>query len=224
MAELQLYDKLLQFPLFAGMRHGDIMELVAHTRLDFRKMEANKLIVQADTPCENIIMLVNGQIESTTFSADKGFSVIEVFNSPYSLQEENLFGVSQCYQSTFTTTTRCHFISINKRELVALFDKFVTIRLNYLNLLASKTQKTTQGKWLPKGNDNRSRVIHFLVEHSLRPAGFKTYNILMKRLAEEVNASRLEVSRELNKMEAEGLLTLSRGRVTVPFLERLVTL
>ena len=43
-------------------------------------------------------------------------------------------------------------------------------------------------------------------------------------LAEEVNTSRLEVSRELNKMQEEGLVTLARGRITIPFLERFVTL
>ena len=38
MAELRIYDRLSQFPLFLGMSHNDIMELVAHNRLDFIKM------------------------------------------------------------------------------------------------------------------------------------------------------------------------------------------
>ena len=62
MAELQLYDKLLQFPLFLGMSHNDIMEMVAHTRLDFFKLEADKSVVKADSICDKIIMLVSGQV------------------------------------------------------------------------------------------------------------------------------------------------------------------
>ena len=50
MAELRIYDRLSQFPLFLGMSHNDIMELVAHTRLDFIKMPAEQTIVKADAP------------------------------------------------------------------------------------------------------------------------------------------------------------------------------
>ena len=70
MAELRIYDRLSQFPLFLGMSHNDIMELVAHNRLDFIKMPAEQTIVKADAPCDSLVMLANGQIESVTESAD----------------------------------------------------------------------------------------------------------------------------------------------------------
>ena len=204
MAEILLYHKLLEFPLFLGMKHKDIMELVAHTRFGFMKEDAIKTIVEADSPCDSIIMLVNGQIESITASADKNFMVEEVFNSPFTLQPENIFGMTQRYTSTFRTSTKSHFITIN--------------------MLAALVQKKQRATWLPNGTDTRSHIITFLTSHCIRPSGHKVYHILMNRLAEEVNTSRLEVSRELNKMQEEGLVTLARGRITIPFLERFVTL
>lgn len=224
MAELQLYDKLSQFPLFLGMSHNDIMELVAHNRLDFFKKEQGETIIKADTRCDMLTLLTNGQIESLTESADHSYTVEEVFNSPYTLQPENLFGSNQRYRSTFVASTRCNFIAIDKMELVVLFDKFETIRLNYLNMLASMTQKTLRSVWLSKGTTERTHIIHFMANHCLRPAGHKVFHILMTRLAEEINTSRRNVSAELNKMQAEGLLSLARGRITVPFMERLITL
>lgn len=224
MAEILLYHKLLEFPLFLGMKHKDIMELVAHTRFGFMKEDANKTIVEADSPCDGIIMLVNGQIESITASADKNFMVEEVFNSPFTLQPENIFGMTQRYTSTFRTSTKSHFITISKQELCILIDKFDTIKFNYLNILAALVQKKQRATWLPSGTDTRSHIITFLTSHCIRPSGHKVYHILMNRLAEEVNTSRLEVSRELNKMQEEGLVTLARGRITIPFLERFVTL
>lgn len=224
MAELRIYDRLSQFPLFLGMSHNDIMELVAHNRLDFIKMPAEQTIVKADAPCDSLVMLANGQIESVTESADHSYSVKEVFNSPYTLQPENLFGSSQRYRSTFTTSTRCNFIAIEKKELVAMFQKFETIRLNYLNILATMSQKTLQSVWQNKGETERSHIIHFMANHCLRPAGHKVFRILMTRLAEEINTSRRDVSAELNKMQNEGLLSLARGQITVPFMERIITL
>ena len=44
----------------------------------------------------------------------------------------------------------------------------------------------------------------------------------MKQIADELNDSRIDVSRALNQMQAEGLLTLRRGRIEIPMLERLL--
>ena len=44
----------------------------------------------------------------------------------------------------------------------------------------------------------------------------------MEQLALELNDSRLDVSRALNAMQADGLLVLHRGRIEIPSLERLL--
>jgi CRP-like cAMP-binding protein len=44
----------------------------------------------------------------------------------------------------------------------------------------------------------------------------------MTRLAAELNESRLEISRTLNEMQDEGLLTLHRGRIEIASLEHLL--
>jgi DNA-binding GntR family transcriptional regulator len=46
--------------------------------------------------------------------------------------------------------------------------------------------------------------------------------MLMKQLADELNDSRLDISVALNEMQADGLLTLHRGRIEIPSLERLL--
>ena len=44
----------------------------------------------------------------------------------------------------------------------------------------------------------------------------------MRQIANELNDSRLDVSKELNGMENDGLLTLYRGRIEIPMMERLL--
>ena len=44
----------------------------------------------------------------------------------------------------------------------------------------------------------------------------------MERLAEELNDNRLNISRELNKMQSEGLLQLKRAIIHIPSLEKLM--
>ena len=65
-------------------------------------------------------------------------------------------------------------------------------------------------------------TISFFLDHCVYPAGRKDIRILMAQLAQEVGDSRLDVSRVLNAMQAEGLLYLHRGRIEIPSLERLL--
>ena len=41
-AGLKIYDKLLQFTLFQGMSHADLMEVVGHTKFGFSKQAEGK--------------------------------------------------------------------------------------------------------------------------------------------------------------------------------------
>ena len=52
MPAIHLYDKLLQFSLFQGMSHSELMEVVAHTRIGFHKYPAEKTLWTAGSRCE----------------------------------------------------------------------------------------------------------------------------------------------------------------------------
>ncbi len=220
--ELSIYDQLLQFPLFQGMSHADLMEVAGHTKLGFLKMHAQKKIVDGGDQCDSLYLLTDGQVTAVTKSADGAYSVVESLHAPAMLQPERLFGMNTRYTSGFTTLTDCNFIVIDKQEVVLLLETQLVFRLNMLNVMATKTWRTEQQLWRSLPATLRERVTRFLVQHTLYPAGEKTFYILMQRIADELNASRLDVSRCLNTMQAEGLLTLSRGRIVVPMLERLL--
>ena len=57
--------------------------------------------------------------------------------------------------------------------------------------------------------------------HCKRPAGEKHIKIKMETLAKELNDSRLDVSKALNNMKAEGKIMLTRGMIHVPHAERI---
>ena len=44
----------------------------------------------------------------------------------------------------------------------------------------------------------------------------------MQQIADDLNDSRLDISRALNEMERDQLLTLHRGRIEIPSMERLL--
>ena len=222
MAVLQIYDRLLQFPLFQGMSRDDLEIVAGHTRFGFLKVAAGRQIIRAGDPCTHLYFLINGTLKIESFSDDNRYSVTEQMSSPYILQQESIFGYYQRYTHNFYALTDTNFLTLDKEEVVRLSEDFLVFRLNLINHFATKMQKLIQAQWRRSPQTLRERIVRFFFLHTLYPAGPKTFLILMERLAEEVNDSRLNVSRALNRMQEAGLLELHRGRIEIPQFEHLL--
>ena len=103
-----------------------------------------------------------------------------------------------------------------------LLEDFFIFRLNMLGVLSLLSQKQLRQPWRRPPQSLSERIARFFADRCLHPAGPKTVRILMERLAAELGDSRLDVSRALHQMQADGLLTLHRGRIEIPALERLL--
>lgn len=219
---LKTYDKLLQFTLFQGMSHSDLMEVLGHTKFGFSKHSGGQRIVKDGDICDHLYFLTTGSLTVETVSYDHSCRVSETVNAPYAIQPEQLFGLTQRYTSTFRALSDCNFITIDKQEVMLLLETQLVFRINMLNLLASDAQRQRQRTWRSAPQSLSQRITRFFFSRCLYPAGPKTFYILMNQLAAELNDSRLDISRALNAMQAKGLLMLHRGRIEIPMLERLL--
>lgn len=219
---MEIYDRLLQFTLFQGMSHADLMQVAGHTKFNFSKLAAGKKLVKEGDDCHHLVFVTNGTLRAETVSDDHSCRVTESISAPYILQPERLFGITQRYSSSFTAETPCSLISIDKQEVLLLLETQLVFRLNMLNLLAAESQRLRHHAWRTAPRTLPERITRFFFSRCLYPAGPKTFHILMQQMAKELNDSRLDISVTLNKMQAEGLLTLHRGRIEIPMLERLL--
>jgi len=221
MPENRLSDKLLQLPLFMGMSKADLDDIMGYTKFGFEKIEGGVNIVEEGEVCNRLYILTNGYMNATTTSDDHSYSIREELHSPYLFQPERLFGMQQRFTHRFDALTTCNLITLSKDETMRLLEQFLVFRLNFYNTLATQAQKLTKRAWRPAPKDLRAKIIRFFTDHCLYPAGKKLFTIKMNTIAQEVNDSRLDVSRVLNKIQDEGLLTLGRGKISIPAIEKL---
>lgn len=222
MATLQIYEKLLLFPLFQGMSRDDLEQVAGHTRFGFSKINAGSAVVAEGDDCRQLFFLINGSLRVETMSDDHGYTVVEQLEAPVILQPEVVFGYTQRYTHTYIAKTDANFITVGKDEVLRLSEDFLVFRLNLLNMYATQTQKTARLLWQYVPDSLEDRIVRFFAQHCLYPAGPKVFHILMNRLASELNDSRLDVSRALNALQREGKVVLRRGRVEIPLMERLL--
>lgn len=222
MATLQIYEKLLLFPLFQGMSRDDLELVAGHTRLGFSKMNQGSTIVTEGDDCRQLLFLINGTLRVETMADDRSYMVVEQLDAPVILQPEVIFGYTQRYTHTYIAKTDVNLITVGKDEVLRLSEDFLVFRLNLLNMFATQTQKSSRLLWQHVPVTLEDRIVRFFAQHCIYPAGPKMFHVLMNRLAEELNDSRLDVSRALNALQRDGKIVLHRGRVEIPQMERLL--
>ena len=226
------FDILLRLPLFQGMSRDDLTEVVAHTKLEFAKVQPHHIIAKEGDRCDKLTFILNGTVTVVTtlntqhsllppYSGRAGVS-LEPLHSPIVLQPERLFGLHQQYSHTFIAATPCQLLIIQKQDIMNLSSTYAIFQINLLNMLSSQVQKMENRQWQTAPASLRKRLVNFFVSRCLYPAGEKCFKMRMNDLAHELNCSRLEVSKLLNTMQEEKLLILSRGKITIPHLEHLI--
>lgn len=222
MAALQIYDQLLKFALFQGLSRDNLAQVAGQTKFGFLKVAAGQVVVSEDDACTQLYFMLSGLLRADTRSDDRSYSVVELLQAPFILQPEAIFGYNQRYTHTFSAQADCGFITIGKDEVMRLSEEFLVFRLNLLNLYATQSQKLLRQPWRHRPDTLADRIVRFLSQHCVYPAGPKTFYILMTQLAAELGDSRLDISRALNQLQSDGLLHLHRGRIEVPHMEHLL--
>ena len=217
---LNIYDTLLQLPLFQGMGQNDLTQVVGHTRFEFSRHEKNDVIVQEGHPCTSMVFLTRGVLSIRSISDNHYVEVVEQVNAPILLQPEHLFGLTQRYSQTFIACSeRCDTLSISKEEVNRLLGTFEIFRTNLLNIISTQSQRRARIPWRLHPRSIHEKIVRFFVDHCQYPSGEKSIHMKMQVLATEIGESRLNVSKALHKMEESGLLKVSREHIHIPRME-----
>ena len=222
MAENRLYDTLLALPLFLGMSRNDLRQAAGMTKFDFQKVKEGELIVHEGDRCLHLFFLLTGDIDVITEADDHGYRIDEDITAPDIFQPDRIFGLSQRFTHTYIAKHDCSIMRIEKQEILKLSQEFDIFHINLLNLISAQTQKMSRRILRVPSKTLEERIIRFFELHCLRPAGEKTFHIKMTRIAEELNDSRLNISRTLNRLQDQGLLHLYRERIHIPALEKMI--
>lgn len=222
MAENRLYDSLLALPLFLGMSQKDLQKAAGLAKFDFQKVEGDNVVVAEGDRCLQIYFLISGDINVITEADDHGYRLEEDITAPEIFQPEHIFGLYQRYTHTYITKSPCSLLCIAKADVQKLCNNFPIFRINLLNLICTQSQKAYRRILRVPPKNLEERIVRFFEAHCLRPAGEKMAYIKMTRLAEELNDSRLDISKALNRIQERGLIHLYRGRIHIPALEKLI--
>lgn len=208
-------------PIFLGLSEKDLTDIVHNTRFNLRHHKKGSVIIEEGQPCTSLICVMEGWVETDTYSDNRTYHLKELIESTQMMEPDKLFGLAQRYRSTCTAYTPCESISISKEEMTQLLERYIIVRLNYLNLLCRMSQQLEELLWQTHTTNMTERITQFIKQHSRYATGRKILHIKMSQLADELNVSRLEISNTLNSMNDEEKIILKRGMIEIPALQLL---
>lgn len=213
--ELSMYKTMLQLPLFQGLVHNDLTHIIETVKLGFDKHKAGEVIARAHHTCDRLTFLLKGELSVRTSFPDVPCHLTEFIQAPFVIEPQSLFGMDTSFVSTYTARTEADTLSVSKASVLDELFRYDIFRLNYTNLVCNRAQTLRNRLWaLPHGT-LRQRIALFILLHCERPAGKKILKIKMAELATALHDNRFRISKALHDMEQAGLLTHTRGVITV---------
>ena len=210
MKKIQLTDtrkeKLFQIPLFRNLPLNIKESLLE--KLDFVVYIANKkeIVVTQGTPCNKLYVLLEGKLRTDIIDGLGNEVMIEYIIAPRTFATPHLFSSDNTLPATFTALEDSTFKVISQDPQV--LHNFLCIAGN-CNICTVSRLKPLSRKTV------RERFIVYLFEHKKKDSLIVEITHTQSQLAEYLNVSRPALSKEINKIIKEGLITMEGKRVEI---------
>lgn len=220
---MTIYAKLLRLPFFQGIDRDELEAMASKIRFDFQKYDEGAWIARENDRCATLTLVMTGSVEAEAISADHSYSLRELIDAPCAIEQERIFGLRQHLARGYRATTPCNVLRLQKDDVLRLCAQSLVFELNVLNTISTSAQRAGSAFWRTPPTTIPRKIATFVAHRSLRPAGPKTLSIRLTDLGSAIGESRLNVSRSLHGLEAQGLVALARQTIIIHRLEQLLS-
>lgn len=220
---MTIYAKLLRLPFFQGIDRDELEAMASKIRFDFQKYDEGAWIARENDRCATLTLVMTGSVEAEAISADHSYSLREQIDAPCAIEPERIFGLRQHLARGYRATTPCNVFRLQKDDVLRLCAQSLVFELNVLNTISTSAQRAGSAFWRTPPTTIPRKIATFVAHRSLRPAGPKTLSIRLTDLGSAIGESRLNVSRSLHGLEAQGLVALARQTIIIHRLEQLLS-
>lgn len=209
-----MFEKLQCLPLLMGLSVDDLMDIVEKVKFEFNKYQDGHLIVAQGDKCDKIIYVLNGNLCTCKHDVNKSFMIYEYFNQePYIIEPQNLWGMHQRFDRSYSFTSDGSTCIINKRNINYLMSHYDIIKTNFLNMICNKLQYSTESLSNSLPHTTEEKLMFFIKHNKVGYYGQTEIKIKMQQLANIISDTRLNVSNVLNKWKRLGIAEIHRGNI-----------
>lgn len=213
----QKYELLTKLPLLQGISGKELAHIESVIGMEVNEVPPmSRPLIHQNDPCTHLIFLATGKMMRHFKSDDGLFQTKSVLQAPTILEPHNLYGLDCRFRCSYTPLQDVSIITVRKGDVMQQLMKTEIFRINYFNLLSAIIHKK-EVQLQPQQNLTISQKITGLLQRLFTDCnGPVEIAIKMTDLANYIGETRLNTSRELNRLEKENLIELKRSLIVIP--------
>ena len=231
-------DILADSKLFAGLDHEMFDQFCS--RVSIRLVWKGEIIFNEADRCDSVGLVVSGQLAMQKYSADGDYITVDLLGPGQTFGEDLMFGKQREYPVSIEAVTNSQIILISREILLPLLHDNPALFQNYLGFLSDRIQDKNRRIIILSQRNLRMKIGRYLLDlHRIqeeeddelygedRKSYVSTPSVELP-VSKEVAARLLAMprpsfSRELVRMEKDGLLKVSGRVIWLTNLEGLKT-
>lgn len=202
-------ELLFQIPLFRDLPQNVKSTLL--DRLDYQIYHVDKKdeVARQGTPCKRLYVLLKGRLRADIIDGSGNEVIIEYLVAPRAFATPHLFNtVDNRLPVTFTALEDSILFTASKESAFKLISEEPGILRNFLCITGNCNKCTVARLNVLSYKNVRDRFVAYLFEHKRSDSSRIQLMHNQVQLAEYLNVTRPALSKEINKMVKEGLITV----------------
>ena len=211
---------MLNVDLFKNIQNGDVLSLLSCLGLKTKNYKKGEIIISYGQKTNNLFIILSGKariIKKNLLGEDEKISdlkVNDIFGQDFVCLAQNKSPVS------LLATEECEILILNYEKIVTPCSKVCDYHLklikNLISMIAKKNSALNTKIDVVGQRFSRNKIIAFLKQESKGKDVFEIeYN--REQMAKFLSLDRCALSRELSKMQKEGLLIFKKNRFKINF-------
>lgn len=211
------YIKLLKnTDLFRFFSESELNKVFGNNTYNIKNYDKNSIIYMQNERCKSMDIVLGGIISIQKISSEGNVLTINDFTTGDSIGENLLFSVENKYPMTVVAKTNVKILHINKDLIINLCQENESFLISFLESLSGKALILSNKITSLTMKTLRQYIIDFLLYESYaQDSTTIKLNMTKKDLADKLGVQRTSLSRELNKMRADGLIDFNNKYIII---------
>lgn len=210
-----MYEILLGLPIFAGVSHQKISDVVGKYKFHFLKFNPGDTIVSEGELCTHMKCVITGSVKLSTVTPNGKLTVEQTISAPDLITPDFFFGRTTHYPASVKAIDNVGILQLDKKDFINIINSDKIFLLNYLNILSMNAQLSMEGVLSLTSGELEKRIAYGII--ALTQNNGKDIRIKGKlcdlQAALGVNEQQLRLA--LNTLTGHGIITFSKDEVSV---------
>lgn len=210
-----MFEILMGLPLFRGVTHERMSQIVGSAKFHFLKYPAGEEIAHTGEQCTHLKFILSGSARLRIDSADGRFRVGQTLTAPAVVSPDFLFGSDTTYHGTATALDTVSVLQVSKSDYLNILTADQVFLLNYLNDLSANAQRGVNGVLALAGGSIEERIAYWII--CLTQPGTTDITLTCKQrdLYSVFGVQRSSFMAALDGMRERGLITYTSTEISI---------